>query len=135
MKREMEFLYGKIPAENRAKVEKLHTLIQGWEEKKNEAFKSIHLLQGTIARLLTDIRPGDLVKHDAEAKYLRKAEVDKHYLVTSVSLGYSGLKFMGRKIKKDGQPTDRDTELYVGIDGRLIKIGRYRRRRAVCTTT
>lgn len=136
MSDELRYEYGEIPAKNRKAVEALHAEVVIIKRNIAACKKALEGVQNEIAHLLTDIRPRDLVKHNADTKTLRKSEVDAVYLIVEIALGFSGVQFYGRKMRKDGTPSDRVTQLYTGLHGKLTKVGRYRRGRTlVCTTS
>lgn len=131
----LKYEYGRIPEKNRKAIEELHEQVEKIKFDISNSKAELDIVKDEIVLLLTDIRVGDLVKHDKTTKIMRRSEVDAVYLIAEMALDFSGVQFYGRKLRKDGTPADRVTRLYTGLDGELVKVGRRRRGRTlVCTT-
>ena len=129
MSDQLERKYGKIPPEVRELVKGLDEMLRKLATEKRNIEANIYVTKDRIAHLLTDIRPGDLVKHDSSAGQKLRHEDGCVYMVSRVYLGYAGAEFEGRKIKKDGTPGQHAVRLYTGLYGELVKVGRYRERK------
>ncbi len=131
MKDKLLYEYGKIPEKNRKAIEELQERVEKLKSDISNSKAELDIVKGEMVLLLTDIRVGDLVKHDKATKSMGHSGEDSVYLVAEMALEFSGLQFYGRKLRKDGVPTERVTRLYTGLDGELIKVGRRMRGRTL----
>lgn len=121
----VEWAYGKyagVPPKVRGLVEGLDEALRKLAVEKKNIEDRISATKDEIAYLLTDIRPGDLVKHGSRRGNLKHQE-GCVYVVSRVYLEFDRVEFEGRKIKKDGTPGQHATRLYTGLYGELVKVG------------
>lgn len=82
-----------------------------------EKIKRQREIEFLIAELISEFKIGDKVRIDGD-----KRKSDDRYIVSKIELGYGGKKpeYYLRRIKKDGNPENRDTRFWSGMMNKLV---------------